>query len=71
MKEFLSDAAEVIKNLETSPQGLSEEQAEKRRQKYGLNKLAEQKKDSIFKKFLKELANPMVIVLIVAAVVSE
>lgn len=70
MKEFLSDAAEVIKNLETSPQGLSEKQAEKRRQKYGLNKLAEQKKDSIFKKFLKELANPMVIVLIVAAVVS-
>ncbi len=69
-KEFLLESNEVIKQLDSSPHGLSEAQVRERQEKYGLNKLKEGKKTSLFKKFLKELANFMTIVLIAAAVVS-
>ncbi len=69
-KEYLLESNEVIIQLETSPQGLTESQVEERQEKYGLNKLKEGKKASLFKKFLKELSNFMTIVLIAAAVVS-
>jgi len=69
-KEYLLESNEVIKQLDSSPHGLSEAQVRERQEKYGLNKLKEGKKTSLFKKFLKELANFMTIVLIAAAVVS-
>jgi Ca2+-transporting ATPase len=69
-KEYLLESNEVIKQLNSSPHGLSEAQVQERQEKYGLNKLKEGKKTSLFKKFLKELANFMTIVLIAAAVVS-
>lgn len=69
-KEYLLESNEVIKQLDSSPHGLSESQVRERQEKYGLNKLKEGKKTSLFKKFLKELANFMTIVLIAAAVVS-
>ena len=69
-KEYLLESNEVIKQLDSSPHGLSEAQVQVRQEKYGLNKLKEGKKTSLFKKFLKELANFMTIVLIAAAVVS-
>lgn len=70
MKEYLSTADEVIKNLGTSEQGLGESEAEKRLVKHGANKLAEGKKESLLHKFLGEFADPMIIILIVAAVIS-
>nr|WP_288824210.1 cation-translocating P-type ATPase [uncultured Clostridium sp.] len=69
-KEYLLESNEVIIQLETSPQGLTEAQVVERQEKYGLNKLKEGKKASLFKKFLKELSNFMTIVLIAAAVIS-
>lgn len=69
-KEYLLESNEVIKQLDSSPLGLSEAQVRERQEKYGLNKLKEGKKTSLLKKFLKELANFMTIVLIAAAVVS-
>ena len=51
MKEYLSTADEVIKNLGTSEQGLGESEAEKRLAKHGANKLAEGKKESYFISF--------------------
>nr|WP_314462877.1 cation-translocating P-type ATPase [uncultured Clostridium sp.] len=69
-KEYLLESNEVIIQLETSPQGLNEAQVEERQERYGLNKLKEGKKTSLFKKFLKELSNFMTIVLIAAAVIS-
>ena len=50
--------------------GLSLEEVEKRRAKYGLNKLAEKKKKSPIMLFLSEFKDPMVIVLFVAAIIS-
>ncbi|PPK79955.1 Ca2+-transporting ATPase [Lacrimispora xylanisolvens] len=69
-KEYLLESNEVIKQLDSSPHGLSEAQVRERQEKYGLNKLKEGKKTSLLMKFLKELANFMTIVLIAAAVVS-
>lgn len=69
-KEYLLESNEVIKQLDSSPHGLSEAQVRERQEKYGLNKLKEGKKTSLLKKFFKELANFMTIVLIAAAVVS-
>ncbi|MGI6069504.1 MAG: cation-translocating P-type ATPase [Blautia sp.] len=70
MREYLSDTKEVLKEWNTGEDGLSSQEAAGRLEKYGKNKLKEGKKASLFQRFLKELANPMIIVLIVAALVS-
>ncbi len=71
MKEYLSEVGQVLTEQHTRPEGLSSAEASERLQKHGLNKLAEGKKESIFVKFLKELADPMIIILLVAAVISS
>lgn len=50
--------------------GLSTQEANARLEKNGKNKLQEAKKDSLFKRFLKQLADPMIIVLLGAAALS-
>lgn len=70
MKEYLCSAEEVIREYSTSDNGLSAEEAAERLEKNGKNKLAEAKKESVFHRFLMQLADPMIIILIVAAVVS-
>lgn len=57
--------------LETNlKDGLTDEEVAERLKKYGENKLQEQKKESIFIKFLKQFNDFMIIILIIAAVVS-
>ena len=70
MKEYLSEASEVLSQLVSSSRGLSAQEAATRLQQAGPNKLAEGKKTSLLQRFLKELADPMIIILIVAAVIS-
>ena len=70
MKEYLSSAEEVLSQQNSSAQGLTSQEAATRLQKVGPNKLAEGKKTSLIQRFLKELADPMIIILIVAAVIS-
>ena len=50
--------------------GLTEDEVKKRRDKYGENKLDEQKKESLLKKFIKQFNDFMIIILLVAAVIS-
>ncbi len=71
MKEYLSEVGQVLTEQKTSREGLSKTEASDRLNEHGLNKLAEGKKESIFVKFLKELADPMIIILLVAAVISS
>lgn len=67
----LQSAEDVLKELSVSAQkGLSEEEARKRLEKYGPNELEKGKKESLISRFLKQLADPMIILLIVAAIVS-
>ena len=70
MKEYLSSVEEVLKEHNSSPEGLSSSEAGRRLERYGKNKLKEGKKESLLKRFLDELADPMIIILIVAAVIS-
>ena len=70
MKEYLENYEEVLKAQNSSDQGLSTGEAEKRLAQYGKNKLKEAKKDSILKRFLKELSDPMILILIAAAIIS-
>ena len=67
---YLEPAERVLENLKTPDGGLSSSDAAERLEKHGRNKLAEGKKDSLIKKFFAELADPMIIILLVAAVIS-
>ena len=67
MKEYLSEAQEVLEQQQTGAEGLSSGEASARLQKYGKNKLKEGKKESLIHKFLMELKDPMVLILIAAS----
>ena len=62
---------EVLKRLETnSKYGLNLEDAEKRKQKYGKNKLKDKPKESLLVKFIKQFNDFMIIILILASIIS-
>ena len=70
MKEYLSSCEEVLKEQNSSEQGLSTGEAQQRLSRFGKNELEKGKKTSLLKRFLGELADPMIINLIVAAAIS-
>lgn len=70
MKHYFEEIETVLKSLESSKNGIDPSQAQKRLEKYGSNKLDEGKKKSVFARFLEQLKDPMIIVLIAAAVIS-
>ena len=70
MKYYLEDVDAVIESTGSGGNGLSEAEAERRLEQFGRNRLAEQKKESLIKRFLKQLADPMIIMLLVSAVIS-
>jgi P-type Mg2+ transporter len=57
---------ELYLKLETSPQGLSSEEANNRLEVYGPNELAKRKKHSALIQFLMNFKSPLVIILMVA-----
>ena len=61
---------QVLNNLGTSELGLSKNEAEKRLKTNGLNELKKAKKQSFFKRFIKQFLNIMVGILLVSAIVS-
>ena len=69
-QEYLSGIEEVLREQNSTDAGLTGAEAEKRLEQYGKNKLAEGKKESIITKFINELKDRMIIILIVAAVIS-
>ncbi|UPA29381.1 cation-translocating P-type ATPase [Terrisporobacter glycolicus] len=70
MREYLANYKEILDSLGSGFEGISEEESKIRLKENGLNKLEEGKKTPIIIKFLKELTNPMTIILIVAAIIS-
>lgn len=62
--------SEVLDELETSQKGLSEEEANIRVKKYGLNKLMETKRKSLFIKFIEQFKDLTLIILLIAAFIS-
>ena len=62
---------EVLKNLSTTKErGLSEDEAKKRLEEYGENALEAEKKKSFGEKLKEQFFDPMIIILIAAALVS-
>lgn len=70
MKEYLIGVDEVLNEKKSTEAGLTSSQVEERIKFYGKNKLQEGKKVTILERFLKQLVDPMIIILIVAAVIS-
>lgn len=70
MKEYLKDKGVVFDEIKSSESGLTAAEAATRLEKNGKNKLAEGKKETLLHKFLSQLADPMIIILIIAAVIS-
>ena len=69
-KLYTQTAQEVLLGLESSPEGLSTVQAQARLGKYGPNKLKQAPKPSLLQRFLAQLKDPMLIILLIAAGVS-
>ncbi|MFW6449937.1 MAG: calcium-translocating P-type ATPase, SERCA-type [Nanoarchaeota archaeon] len=61
---------DVLKHLDSSENGLSENEAEKRLNEFGLNILQENHQSSPVKLFLKQFQDFLVILLIIAAIIS-
>ena len=70
MKFYTESKEAVLEKVGSTEQGLSSAEAEKRLAENGKNKLAEAKKDSLIKRFFKQMADPMIIILLVAAAIS-
>lgn len=67
---YKMDAADVVRSVGSSSDGLSGSEAQARLAKYGPNQLKAAKKESLVHRFLMQLKDPMLIILIAAACVS-
>lgn len=70
LKYYCEDAESVLREVGSSEKGLSAEEAAKRLERNGRNELAAAKKPSLISQFFKQMADPMIIILIAAAVIS-
>ena len=70
MNFYNNSKEEVLSHFSTNENGLSSAEAQARLEKNGKNKLAEGEKESMIKRFFKQLAEPMTIILLVAAAIS-
>ena len=70
MKFYCTDKEAVLQELDAATEGLSSAEAQKRLEQNGKNKLAAAKGKSLIRRFLEQLADPMIIILLVAAAIS-
>ena len=70
MKHYCADAEQVLKEVASTESGLSPAEAARRLDASGKNKLAEGKKDSLLKRFIDQLMDPMILILLAAAAIS-
>ncbi|HJA29831.1 MAG TPA: cation-translocating P-type ATPase [Candidatus Olsenella pullicola] len=71
MKEYLASADDVLGELSSNKEsGLTSAEAASRLAQYGPNKLDEEEKTPLWKRFFEQMGDPMVIMLLVAAAIS-
>lgn len=70
MKFYCEEKDAVLQQLNASPEGLSAEEAARRLEENGRNRLADAPGKSLLRRFLEQLADPMIIILLVAAAIS-
>ena len=61
---------DVLKKLNTTEEGLSDEEADKRIKEYGYNELRNKRRKSTFELVWKEITDPMILILIGASLLS-
>ena len=70
MNDYQQSANQVLERLSSSEAGLSTAEADQRRQKFGPNELKEGEKVTLIQRFLAQLKDPMLLILLAAAAVS-
>ncbi|MBR4200750.1 MAG: cation-translocating P-type ATPase [Oscillospiraceae bacterium] len=70
MKHYLETAETVLSEVQSTKEGLTAAEAKERLAKYGENKLAQPPKPTLLARFLEQFKNPMILVLLAAAVIS-
>ena len=70
MQEFNKSIEETIKETESTLHGLSSLQAEERLQKNGTNELEAPPSLPMWKRFINQMKDPMIIILLIAALIS-
>ena len=70
MKHYLESTDSVLAEVKSSAQGLSADEAAKRLAENGHNKLDEPPKPTLLARFIEQFKNPMILVLLAAAVIS-
>ncbi|NLH96759.1 MAG: cation-translocating P-type ATPase [Clostridiaceae bacterium] len=70
MNHHLEEASAVLKHFETDRNGLSLEKAVQLLERHGPNRLAETRRKTVLERLVDQLKDPMVIILIVAAMIS-
>ena len=69
-QSYIRSAEEVMQELGVGAEGLSTAQAQERLEKFGPNKLKEAEKPTLLQRFIAQLKDPMLIILMAAAGVS-
>ena len=67
---YQSTLSEVVKKLKTSKKGLSEKESKARIKQYGANVIAQAKKLSRLRIFVRQFANTFTYILLLAAIIS-
>jgi Ca2+-transporting ATPase len=70
MKHYLENIDSVFQQVGSDGNGLTQEEASARLQQNGKNKLAEGKKISLLSRFIKQVLDPMTVILLAAAIIS-
>ena len=69
-QEYIQSSEEILQKLGVTANGLSSAEAKKRQEQYGPNKLKDAEKKTLLRRFLDQLKDPMLIILLIAAAVS-
>lgn len=69
-KQWKRSQDELLSELQSSLNGLTQEEAQKRLETYGYNKLQEGKRKGVVQVFAEQFADLLVVILVIAAVIS-
>ena len=67
---YTQTETEVLEKMQTSKDGLSNQEAQKRLEEYGANQLDEGKKKTLLSKFIDQFKDFMIMILLAAALIS-
>ena len=70
MKDYEKTISQTLADVKTMPEGLSDAEVQRRAAQYGRNRLKEGRKTPLIQRFLQQLADPMILILLAAALIS-